>query len=102
MQSLAVSAVGRICNKRSADWTTHVTDLCMSSQHSASNSCTFCRHTGQPTQTSSQANVGHTWFFLGRLTLVFHNRVCILVATCGASARHIPSELSLSMPRAGI
>lgn len=58
--------------------------------------------TGQTTQKASQANVGHTRFFLGRFTLVCHNSVSILVATCGASARHIPSELSLSMPRAGI
>ncbi len=58
--------------------------------------------TGQTTQKASQANVGHTWFFLGRFTLVCHNSVCILVATCGASTRHIPSGFSLSMPRAGI
>ena len=56
---------------------------------------------GPPTQKASQANAGHKWFFLGRLMPVFHNSVCILVATCGASSRHIASELSLSMPHAG-
>jgi len=43
MPNLAVSAVSRICNKHSADWTDHVTGLCMNTQHSAGNSCTFCR-----------------------------------------------------------